>query len=164
MPEALRWLWREYPKPIVAREPKQMTQPGWDPRGQVFGVVSADKPWEQVGDTYKSAASPASDKEGNVFFADPVANRIYKSDGQGRRPRSKKIQRRSRAAVGPTAAVCCAAGSQANQIVWTAGDEKIVAQNVGTHLRSPPRARSTSSIPRTRRWGSSMPKGKARGV
>ena len=31
MPEALRWLWREYPKPIVVREPTQMTQAGVGP-------------------------------------------------------------------------------------------------------------------------------------
>src|SRR5262249_26609658 len=34
----------------------------------------------QVGETYRSAAGPATDKDGNVFFADPAANRIYKSD------------------------------------------------------------------------------------
>ena len=41
MPEALRWLWRGYPNPIVVREPAAMRQPGWDPRGKVYSIVSA---------------------------------------------------------------------------------------------------------------------------
>ena len=80
MPEALRWLWRGYPSPIVVKEPADIGKPGWDPRGKVYSTVSADKTWEQVGETYRSVTSPAGDKDGNVFFADPAANRIYKSD------------------------------------------------------------------------------------
>ena len=49
MPEALRWLWRDYPKPIAVQEPEAMGKPGYEPRGRVFSIVSADKPWEQVG-------------------------------------------------------------------------------------------------------------------
>src|SRR5579864_6249163 len=84
MPDALRWLWRDYPNPIVVREPAAMTQPGWDPRGKVYSTVSANKPWQQVGETYGSVTSPATDKEGNVFFADPARNHIYKSDPDGK--------------------------------------------------------------------------------
>ncbi len=83
MPDALRWLWQDYPKPIAVHEPEMFNKPGYDPRGRVYTMVSADKPWEQVGGTYKSVASPASDKEGNIFFADPAANRIYKANAGG---------------------------------------------------------------------------------
>src|SRR5438105_4427829 len=79
MPDTLRWLWRDYPKPIVVREPAAMTQQGWDPRGKVYSTVWADKPWEQVGETYGTVTSPAPDKDGSVFFADPAANRVYKA-------------------------------------------------------------------------------------
>ena len=34
LPEALRWLWRGYPAPIVVREPPQMKEAGWDPRAK----------------------------------------------------------------------------------------------------------------------------------
>jgi enterochelin esterase-like enzyme len=78
MPEVLRWLWRDYPNPIVVHEPASMSQPGWDPRGKVYSTVWADKPWEQVGETYPAAASPTTDKDGNVYFAATVGNRIYK--------------------------------------------------------------------------------------
>ncbi len=48
MPDALRWLWRGYPEPIVVHEPEAMHQPGWDPRGKVYETVFVDKPWQQV--------------------------------------------------------------------------------------------------------------------
>jgi sugar lactone lactonase YvrE len=65
------------PAPVPAAPPAGR---GAGPRGAVYALLYRDKPWEQVGDTYQSAASPAMDKDGNVFFADPASNRIYKSD------------------------------------------------------------------------------------
>jgi enterochelin esterase-like enzyme/sugar lactone lactonase YvrE len=84
MPEVLHWLWRDYPAPIAVHEPAAMSQSGWDPRGKVYSTVWAAKPWEQVGESYGSADGPTGDKEGNVFFADPAANRIYKMDTAGK--------------------------------------------------------------------------------
>ncbi|HEX7139929.1 MAG TPA: SMP-30/gluconolactonase/LRE family protein, partial [Vicinamibacterales bacterium] len=110
LPDTLRWLWRDYPRPITVGEPQPgagrgvfgqlvprrdllpppsrgtapQTPPaagrGTGPRGAVYALIDRDKLWEQVGDTYQSPASPAMDKDGNVFFADPGANRIYKSN------------------------------------------------------------------------------------
>src|SRR5260370_27427668 len=80
MPEALRWLWRGYPSPIVAREPADIGKPGWDPRGKVYSIGSADKTWEQGGEAHGSVVGPTGDQDGNVFFADPAPKRIYKTD------------------------------------------------------------------------------------
>jgi gluconolactonase len=84
LPDALRWLWRGYPSPIVAQEPAAMTQPGWDPRGKVYSIVSADKGWEQVGTSTGALSSPVADSEGNVYVAETAAGRIYKSDASGK--------------------------------------------------------------------------------
>jgi gluconolactonase len=78
MPDALRWLWRGYPEPVVVRENPAMHEPGWDPVGKPFETVYVDKPWQQVAGDFKSAVSPASDKDGNVFFYDPQAKQIDK--------------------------------------------------------------------------------------
>ncbi len=83
MPDALRWLWREYPRPIAVHEPAAMSDPGWDPRGKVYSTVWAGKPWEQVGDMYGAITSITADKQNNVYFADTSANRIYKVDAEG---------------------------------------------------------------------------------
>jgi gluconolactonase len=84
MPEALRWLWRDYPNPIVVHEPAAMHEPGWDPRGKVYSTVFIDKPWQRIAEPYRSIADPTADKHGNIFFADRTTDRIYKSDADGK--------------------------------------------------------------------------------
>jgi len=84
MPDAIRWIWRDYPAPIVVKPPAALDQKGWEPRGQVYSVILPGKGWEQVGGPYQSVSSPTVDKEGNVFFCDSVASRIYKSDAEGK--------------------------------------------------------------------------------
>jgi hypothetical protein len=84
LPEALRWLWRDYPSPIVVREPAAMHQRGWDPRGKVYSTIYVDQPWQQIAGAYRSVTDPAADKHGNVFFVDQAADRIYKLDPDGK--------------------------------------------------------------------------------
>jgi gluconolactonase len=84
LPDALRWLWRGYPEPIVVREPPQMKEAGWDPRMKVSSTVWTDRPWEQVGGSYGEVASPTGDDLGDIFFADVTADRIYKVDVEGK--------------------------------------------------------------------------------
>lgn len=83
LPDALRWIWRGYPQPVVVHEPEAEKLPGWDPRGKPYSIVSADQGWEAVGGTYSSTDSPTSDDVGNVYFADPGASRIYKVAANG---------------------------------------------------------------------------------
>ena len=83
LPDALRWIWRGYPQPIVVHEPEAGKLPGWDPRGKPYSIVSADQSWQAVGAKYTSTDSPTSDDAGNVYFADPVASRIYKVNANG---------------------------------------------------------------------------------
>jgi enterochelin esterase-like enzyme len=98
MPDALRWLWRGYPEPIGVHEPAAMTQPGWDTRGNVYSIVWASKPWEQVGGTYSSVASPTVAWDGSVFFADYSADRIYRVDPRGKAGQFRRHRRRLGAA------------------------------------------------------------------
>jgi gluconolactonase len=132
MPDALRWLWRGYPNPIVVKEPASMTQPGWDPRGKVYSTVWSDKPWEQVGETYGAVTSPATDKDGNVYFADSAANRIYKSDVDRKVTVFKEGSGGARSLRMGADGRLYASQPGRKRIVsfGTGGDEKVVAQNV----------------------------------
>jgi len=105
---------------------------GGGPRGSVYSLISRDKPWEQVGDTYASAASPAVDKDGNVFFADPAGNRIYKSDTARSVSVFKENTRGARALRVGADGRLYAAQLSARRVVsyGAAGDEKVVAQNI----------------------------------
>ncbi|MCU1322612.1 MAG: putative esterase [Acidobacteriaceae bacterium] len=82
LPDALRWLWRGYPEPIVVKEPASMTEPGWDPRGKPFAIVSASEGWQRVGDA-SSVAGLSADDAGSAFFFDRGTSRIYKADAAG---------------------------------------------------------------------------------
>jgi sugar lactone lactonase YvrE/predicted esterase len=131
-PDMMRWLWRDYGKPITAQLPESFGKPGWDKRAQVFATISIDKPWEQVGATYKSAVSPAPDQEGNVYFADPASNVIYKSDADGKVAVFKSNTGGARALhVGADGRIYASQPAQKRVVSWgPAGDEKVLAQNV----------------------------------
>lgn len=132
MPEALRWLWRDYPNPITVKEPAGMSREGWDSRGKVYSLFSADKPWQQVGATYKSVTSPISGSNGNVYFADPAASRIYQADGNGQVTVFKENTGGATAlAVGPGGRLYASQPARKRIVSYgTGGDEKLVAQNV----------------------------------
>lgn len=83
LPDALRWLWRDYPNPITVHEPTAEEDPGWDPRGKAFSIISATEPWQQINGSHAAVTGLAADKDGNVFFADPAAGHIYKVTPQG---------------------------------------------------------------------------------
>jgi sugar lactone lactonase YvrE len=94
-------------------------------------LIYRDKPWEQVGDTYKSAASPATDKDGNVFFADPAGNRIYKSDAARVVTVFKEKTGGARALrVGADGRLYASQLSTRRLVSYgPGGDEKVIAQN-----------------------------------
>jgi sugar lactone lactonase YvrE len=104
---------------------------GSGPRGAVYSLIYRDKPWEQVGDTYKSAASPAMDQNGDVFFADPASNRIYKSDATRRVSVFKENTGGARALrVGADGRLYATQLSAKRLVSYgPAGDKKVVAQN-----------------------------------
>jgi gluconolactonase len=77
LPDALRWLWRDYPAPVVVHEPEAAEQAGRDPSASVFSTIFVDKPWELIGSSDSlDITSITSDREGNVYAADPVAGTV----------------------------------------------------------------------------------------
>ena len=166
LPDTLRWLWRDYPRPIAVQEPppgagrglfaqlvprREVVPPpppatpapaaaasapaagrGGGPRGSVYSLIFRDRLWEQVGETYTSAASPAVDKDGNVFFADPASSRIHKADSAGRVSVFKEHTRGARSLrVGADGRLYAAQPSARRLVSYgPAGDEKVVAQDI----------------------------------
>jgi gluconolactonase len=132
LPDALRWLWRDYPNPIVVHEPEAMNQPGWDPIGKVYSTVWASKGWEQVGPEYPSITGLASDKDGNVFFADPAENRIYKSGPDGKVTLFKDHSDGAQALrVGPDGRLYAGQSSREQIVSYGMdGGQQVVAQGV----------------------------------
>jgi sugar lactone lactonase YvrE/enterochelin esterase-like enzyme len=124
LPDALRWLWREYPNGI--------TTPKAGPRSLMGLWLDPASDWEEVGHGYQKAAAPAVDKEGNIFFADTVGGGIYKIDPAGKVSLFQKASVRANGlAVGPDGRLY-AAESGRNRIVAYApdGSEAVVAEKV----------------------------------
>jgi gluconolactonase len=132
MPEALRWLWRDYPSPIVVHEPAAMHEPGWDPRGKVYSTVFIDKPWQRIAEPYRSIADPAADKHGNIFFADRTTDRLYKSDADGKVTLFKDHANGARALRAGSDDRLYAFEATEKRIVslGSGGDVKVLARNV----------------------------------
>jgi gluconolactonase len=105
---------------------------GAGPRGAVYALVYRDRLWEQVGSTYQSAASPAVDQSGNVFFADPAGNRIYKTDAARIVTVFKEATGGARALrVGADGRVYATQLAASRVVSYgPSGDEKVVAQSI----------------------------------
>jgi enterochelin esterase-like enzyme/sugar lactone lactonase YvrE len=84
LPDALRWLWREYPAPVGVHEPAAARQPGYDTTNRVFSTIYLDKPWTEIGGAYGPIASLTSDSQGNVYFANAAARAIDRVDADGK--------------------------------------------------------------------------------
>ena len=71
LPDALRWLWRDYPNPITTPRPP-------DGREWATNIVKPDKDWEVVAVPMRRPKALAADHDGNVFVGDGEGRRIYK--------------------------------------------------------------------------------------
>jgi sugar lactone lactonase YvrE/predicted alpha/beta superfamily hydrolase len=144
LPDALRWLWRDYPAPIVVHEPEAAQKPGWDPSGTVFSTIFVDKTWQQVGGDYGSVSSLAnssltSDLEGNVYFADPRAATVDRVDANGKiTPFAEPPNDTSILRMGANDRLYTYSPStgeivSSNTATGTASDQKTIARNL-THV------------------------------
>ena len=78
LPDALRWLWHDYPQPIIAAKTIKGDQ------RTITAFLDPDHDWELVGQGYQSTEGPAVDREGNVYFCDAGASKIYKAGNDGK--------------------------------------------------------------------------------
>jgi gluconolactonase len=76
-PEALRWLWRDYPSPILPNAERKSRQP-------LMEILIPGEEWQVAGEGYKFTEGPAANAQGEIFFTDIPNNRIHKIDLDGK--------------------------------------------------------------------------------
>jgi sugar lactone lactonase YvrE len=160
LPDTLRWLWRDYPRPVASGEPSPGAGRGifaqvvprrevagaegaargaapagrgaGAPRGAVYGLIFRERLWEQVGGSYTLVTSPAANRDGEVFFADPAENRIYKAAVTGAVTLFKDNAHGARALRFGADGRLYAAQPLLRRLVsfGPSGDEKVVARDV----------------------------------
>ena len=72
-PDALRWLWRDYPAPINAN-------PEGKSRQDVFQVLIPGEDWQLVSEGHRATDGPAVGPKGEMFFSEPASNKIHVVD------------------------------------------------------------------------------------
>jgi len=83
LPDALRWLWEGYPKP-VRRSTEAHGGTMTVERHFITQILDPDSDWEPVAPRHKLTVGLAVNKDGDVYFADAIEGRIYKIDGAGK--------------------------------------------------------------------------------
>ena len=68
-PDAMRWLWKDWPKPIES---------GFNSNQPVAQVLVRGEPWQAVGEGYAGVGGLAANAQGEVFFSDPAKGCIRK--------------------------------------------------------------------------------------
>ncbi|AMV21912.1 SMP-30/gluconolactonase/LRE family protein [Planctomyces sp. SH-PL14] len=73
-PEAMKWLWKDWPKPVAAG-------PG---SKQLQEILIPGEEWQLVGEGYKFTEGPCTNAKGEVFYNDVGASKTWKVglDGQ----------------------------------------------------------------------------------
>jgi sugar lactone lactonase YvrE/predicted alpha/beta superfamily hydrolase len=76
-PDALRWLWRDWPAPIKAN-------PEGTSKQDLFQTLLAGEGWQLVSEGHRNTDGPAVNDKGELFFSEPGNNRIHKVGFDGK--------------------------------------------------------------------------------
>ncbi len=68
-PDALRWLWKDWPNPVRTGQTKNQS---------LNDILIPNEGWQLVSEGYKFTEGPAVNSRGEVFFTDVTANQIHK--------------------------------------------------------------------------------------
>jgi gluconolactonase len=73
LPDALRWLWRDWTTPIAASTGRKGTD-----RHYATEILDPDHGWEVVSEGHQFTEGPAVNARGDVYFTDLRTSRIYR--------------------------------------------------------------------------------------
>ncbi|MDA8743566.1 SMP-30/gluconolactonase/LRE family protein [Rubripirellula amarantea] len=73
-PDAMRWLWNDFEKPIVADTSQHP---------ELKDRIVAEEPWELVSEGHKYTEGPAVSPDGSVYFVDGPRGEIWKVNEEG---------------------------------------------------------------------------------
>ncbi len=69
-PDAMRWLWKDWPQPVKSAAPTKNTM--------LSALLIPGEEWQLVGEAYRFTEGPAVNAKGEVFFSDLTAGKSYK--------------------------------------------------------------------------------------
>ena len=121
-PDAVRWLWKDWPAPVKAGNGSQ----------QLREILVPGEGWELVADGYRFTEGPAANARGEVFFNDIPASKTYKVGLDGKVELFLSDSKRANGqAFGPDGRLYAVA-TGAEQVVAYDGDGKpaVIAEGI----------------------------------
>jgi gluconolactonase len=146
LPDAMRWLWKDWPKPVGVGQTRNDT---------LNDILIPGEGWQLVSEGYKSVEGPAANARGEVFFNDVTGSKTFKIGLDGKVSEfiadSKKG---SGQAFGPNGKLYAVAGGDQKVVVYDAdgtakviadgwvGNDLVVAHNGNVYVTNPPAGNS----------------------
>jgi sugar lactone lactonase YvrE/enterochelin esterase-like enzyme len=110
-PEAMKWLWKDWPTPVKAGAGSPQLQ----------AVLLPGEEWKLVGEGYKFTEGPAVNAKGEVFYNDVGSAKTYKIGADGKPVVFLEDSRRGDGqAFGPDGRLYANAGAVSQVLAWDA--------------------------------------------
>jgi sugar lactone lactonase YvrE/predicted alpha/beta superfamily hydrolase len=122
-PQAMRWLWKDWPAAIVSGPTKNQ---------MLTDILIPGEDWKLVGQNYKFTEGTAANASGEAFFQDIPNSKTYKVDLQGKLTElNVNAKRASGTSFGPDGRRYVIAGATKQVIAYdAAGHETIIADSI----------------------------------
>jgi gluconolactonase len=146
-PDAMRWLWKDWPEPV---------KPGQTKNQMLNDILVPGQGWQLVSDGYRFTEGPAANRKGEVFFTDLAAGKAYKIGLDGKTSLFVDDSKKSNGqAFGPDGRLYAVATGEPKVIVYDArgkattiaegfvGNDIVVASNGNIYVTNPPVTGST---------------------
>jgi gluconolactonase len=121
-PDAMRWLWKDWPAPVKAGKSKNPT---------LDALLTPGEDWQLVSEGHRFTEGPAANAKGEVYFTDGANNKIFKVGLDGKVIEfATNTNRASGQAIGPDGRLYAVNGQQ--QIVAYDADGKmtVIAEGI----------------------------------
>jgi sugar lactone lactonase YvrE/enterochelin esterase-like enzyme len=148
-PDAMRWLWKDWPQPVKAGNTANQT---------LKDILIPGEAWELAGEGYGFTEGPAANSKGEVFFSDIPASKAYKIGLDGKVsvaiPDSKRTNGQAIGPDGKLYAVATgiqkilaydASGTAVTIADGIAGNDLVVAHNGNIYVTNPPPPNSSEA-------------------
>ncbi len=125
-PDAMRWLWKDWPKPVTK---------GVGSKAPVMSVLVAGEEWQLVSEGHGFTEGPAANAKGEVFFTDIPKSRIHKVGLDGKvTVFAENTGNANGLAFGPDGRLyACANGKKQITAYDTGGKVSVIAEGIDSN-------------------------------
>jgi gluconolactonase len=122
-PQAMRWLWKDWPKPVAKGNSKN---------DYLSNLLIPGEDWELVGQGYQFTEGTASDKNGIVYYQDIPTSKTYRVDLNGKLTTlNVDAKKASATCYGPDGKRYTVAGGTKQILSYDANDkESVIADSI----------------------------------